>query len=228
MGQIHGIQYNGSDIDSEQSAYGSILQQYSGTCNIDCSNRISDLDITLIKSQVGTVDISQTCAVDATCTFNTTTNAVSDILFKSKNSTNANDAASGIGDISGVSINTADIQSREDITSIINQGIIQNCKMTSTNDINDVQVLSIDSNINNGIYINQNSNIAGNCVMNALMDATLKASGIMDNTASSGKDKKGSIFGTPIVEVIIIIMIVLVIIGIIGIGIYYYIQKRKK
>lgn len=176
--------YNSTDIESY------ISQQYSGTCDISCQNVEKDVNISVINSNVpGGIKISQQCSVDGSCYMGSNLDAVSDVLAKATNAASA-DAASGfLGDL--VHNYNSNITNRTEIRTGISQAVSNSCNISSTNDLENVNIYAANSNLGGGIVIDQESDSKGRCAFNNAMQATAKATAIADNKASSGKDKYG-------------------------------------
>jgi uncharacterized protein YaaQ len=173
---------------SEQTANANLMQSYSGTCNITCENKINQASITLINDEVGgDVFVSQVCAVNGHCAFNTSQNALVDILFKAANSAQANSAGQFL---QAWNTTFSDSESYQDININVQQTIDQNCKISSVNYINDTNIFAANSVIGGNVYIQQKGTSYGGCTLQSIMAATEKASGIADECAAGGKGKK--------------------------------------
>lgn len=171
---------------SSQSADATLTQQYSGTCDVSCENDINDVNIDLINTTVnGNVTISQVCAANGTCLFNNSMDATSDVMFKASNSANATDAGSWFAGVFNADI--SDNSSVQSIQETIGQIINQSCKVTSTNQMNDVNIFAANSYIGGNIGIGQQGSANGNCQLNSTMTAAAYATGTIDNCATSGK-----------------------------------------
>jgi len=169
---------------SEQRAQSNLYQSYQGSCDISCNNVMSDVDITLINSDVGGVELTQSCAVDGICTMNNASNTLSDILFKAKNSTNAKNA------VVPLQLDVALSESRQDIQQAIDQVVNQKCAISSNNQMTDVTIYAANSNIGNGVKLDQDGKASGGCALTSTMSAAAYATGMATNVATSGKDKK--------------------------------------
>ena len=174
---------------SIQEAQADITQDYSGTCQISCNNEINNVDIDIVNSNVqGGINMSQTCTTNGTCLFNNTMNATSDVLFKASNSSNASDAGGWFAGVYNEDISSN--KSYQSINQSINQLINQNCNVSSTNQINNVDIFAENSTIGGGINIGQNGVTNGNCQLTASMTASEYASGTIDNCSAAGKKSK--------------------------------------
>lgn len=173
-----------------------ITQQFSGTCDFECSNTISNINVDIVNSQVwGGVNIENACSVDGTCTISSSTNALTDILLKANQSTNASTTA-GIFNVD-ISSNSYSSQVNQDI----NQSVSEQCKVQSVNDINNVDVFAINSQINGGINIGNTGKVVGNCALSNIMTAMESASQTIDQVSASGK-KAGKCTSCSGVEII--------------------------
>jgi len=176
-----------SKSSSTQTAEAYLAQQFSGSCNVTCTNITDDTNIDIINTIVsGDINLTQKCAVDASCSISSTSDATSDIMFKAANSTNAKNAG-GIFP----NIDSAVSDSRQ----IIKQSIIENttekCDMSSLNQMNNVNILAVNSKIGGSINIDQTGNATGSCQLKNNMTAATTATAMATNSAKSGKDKKG-------------------------------------
>jgi hypothetical protein len=172
---------NSTSSTSEQIANTNITQQYSGSCQISCNNKINQLDITAISSNLGDINVTQSCAVNGQCMMNSTANALADVVLKAQNA--ASSALPWIPtDVSNMSI--------QQINENIQQYVSQKCNISSSNSMSNVSIYAVNSNIANGINIEQNATAGGTCALSNLMSATAQATAMADNCAASGKSAK--------------------------------------
>lgn len=189
-----------SQTTNDQYAQSDITQQYSGTCNMECTNKISGVNINITNSNVRDVDITQSCAVNGTCMFNTSSDATSDVFFKAKDSSSAGAAGSELDPGAQFSIST----SRQDIRQKINQLINQTCTIQSTNEIDNVNIYVEGSNVSKGINISQNGKVGGQCQLTATLNAAATASGSSTSCSASGKKTKKCGGSSTLMNIIII------------------------
>ena len=176
LGGLFSVSY--SSAESRQRAISNIFQSYQGNCNISCDNEISNINITAINTDIkGNIEVTQSCAVDGNCTFNSSANTLSDVLFKASNSASAKAGAA----VAGVNVSSTD--SKTDIEQNISQSVIQKCDISSTNQINDVTVFAANSNIGGNIEISQTGKAGGGCALNSTMTAATYATVLTDNKA---------------------------------------------
>lgn len=214
MGNI--IDVSKASTSSEQEAELYITQQFSGNCDVTCQNIISGANIDLINTVVGgDVSITQSCSADGNCLVGNVSDAIADTVFKAHNSSNAHKAA-GFGLFSW---KDAEAKSSQKIRESITQTSNQECKISSLNQMNDVSIYAANSNIGGNVGIAQTGETTGGCVLQNNMSAAAYATGIADNVAKSGKDKKGKklagkskIFRTMMYIIIAIVVIVVVVI----------------
>lgn len=213
-----GIGSSRSYNESVQNASANITQQYSGTCQVSCVNTIDNTNIDIINSTIGgDVDITQTCSANGQCLFNNTMDATSDIMFKAANSSNAMNAGSWLSGLFNTDI--SENESIQNIQENITQAIDQECKVTSTNQMNNVDIFAANSYIGGNIAIGQYGSANGNCQLDSTMTASDYATGTIDNCATSGKKVKkkcgagkGGIGITQIIIYLIVAVIVFVVI----------------
>lgn len=181
-----------STSSSEQSAQAFIAQQFSGSCNITCTNIAQGINIDLINTVVGgSLELTQSCNVDANCMISGSSDATSDVLFKATNSTNAKNAGNIFsGDL--FNFDYASSASRQNIKQKIIQNTTQTCKMASLNQLDNLSILAVNSEIGGNIAIGQTGSTSGQCQLQNNLSAAASATAMASNTATSGKDKKGS------------------------------------
>lgn len=181
-----------STSSSEQSAQAFIAQQFSGSCNITCTNIAQGINIDLINTVVGgSLELTQSCSVDANCMISGASDATSDVMFKATNSTNAKNAGNIFsGDL--FNFDYASSASRQDIKQRIVQSTTQTCKMASLNQLDNLSILAVNSQIGGNIAIGQTGSTSGQCQLQNNLSAAASATAMASNTATSGKDKKGS------------------------------------
>jgi hypothetical protein len=199
-----------STSKSEQKAEVYLTQQYSGTCNISCQNIASDIDIDIIGSTVkGDIALTQTCATNASCTIDSMSDALADVYFKARNTTNASNA-SNIFTGSIFNFDEAHSSSKQDIRQAINQSTNQSCDISNYNELSDVSIFALNSTIGGSIAIDQSSNLNADCKLSNTMKAAAYATGLAENEAQSGKDKKGSKFNLAGYIILIVAIVVVV------------------
>lgn len=184
------VSSSSSTTDSTQISNAKLMQSYNGTCNISCQNTMTGANITAVNDVIGgNVELTQECSVDAQCTFNVSQNALTDTIFKATNSTSA---ASGAGVLGGNlwDSTNAHSSSYQEINQNIQEFINQKCNITSVNDMNNVSIYAVNSNIGGNLQIGQKGKSGGSCALQASMSATAMAQGTANNCAASGKGKK--------------------------------------
>lgn len=188
--------HSNSKSVSEQQAEVYLTQQFSGNCDITCQNTINNVVIDVINSTVGgSIILKQACATNASCMIGSSSDAVADVLFKARNSSNARNAWSAWS-LDPFNSDTADSESRQNIMESINQATNETCKISSYNQMDNITIFVADSTIGGNIELSQNASTQGQCKMTNAMTAAAYATGIAQNTAQSGKNKKGEKLGT--------------------------------
>ena len=205
-----------SKSTSEQSAEAYLAQSFYGSCNITCTNIQSGINIDIINSVIGgDINLTQKCSVDASCMISNSSDATSDVLFKSANSSNAKNA-SNLFSGSVFNFDSATSESRQNIKQTIIQSTTEKCKMASLNQMTDVNILAANSRIGGSINLSQDGSTQGNCQLGNNFTAATTATAMATNKATSGKDKKGqkkgskagigSILGFVVVMVVVFII----------------------
>lgn len=208
-----------SKASSEQKGRVYIAQQFAGTCNVSCQDSMKNVTVDIINSDIGGgISLSQTCSTDASCIIGSSTDAVADISFKAKNSSNARNAWSVMG-LDPFNVDTSDSSSRQNIKESINQNTNEKCNISSYDQMDNITIFAANSTIGGDISISQNSSTEGQCRLKNQMTAAAYATGTAQNVSKSGKDKKGEKLGEKAEKlkvityvVIAIVVIVLVII----------------
>lgn len=174
-----------SSTQSQQYYNGLIAQNYQGTCDVECTNMLSDVNITLIDTDVkGGINFDQTCNANSQCLVNSTMDSISDVVFTAANSSTAK--KSGILP----SINKSNANSLQSIQSSINNQVNEECKTTSANDMSNISIFASDVGISGGINFAQSGLANGSCQLNNAMQASSYATGTSNNCASAGGKKK--------------------------------------
>jgi len=196
---------------SEQRAEAYLSQQFYGSCNITCENIESGINIDIINSVIGgDINLTQKCAVDASCMVNNSSDATSDVMFKASNSTNAKNASSLFAP-SLFSFDSATSESRQDIKETIIQNTTETCKMASLNQMTDVNILAANSRIGGSINLSQDGSVQGRCQLKNNFSAATTATAMATNKATSGKEKKGDKKGGALGSVVGIIVIMVIV-----------------
>lgn len=179
---------NSSSSYTNQQYNSMLTQQYSGTCEVKCDNEINDVNMTFINSKIGgNIDITQTCSVNGQCIYNTSMDAINDAIFKAANNSNLSGPT---GAVSGISINSISNTDIQDIQQTINQSISQVCSVSSTNQINNVDIFAENTDIGGNVVIDQSGNVVGSCSLTSGMQLAAYASGTIDNCSTTGKAAK--------------------------------------
>ena len=221
-----------SKNSSEDTAQTYLTQQFSGTCNVTCENIQSggetDIDHSLI---IGGISDQQTCSTDSTCLISSNMNATSDVLFKAAQAA----SAGGSGGIlpywwTGPQIDITTNTSRQDIQTYISQSSNETCNMSSYNGMEDITLNVTDSIVIGGISTDQVASTGGECVLDNTMLAAAYSTGLTDQTAVSGKDKKGQKMGalSGILRIMAFLVIGLVVIAVVGLSAYLLANMSKK
>lgn len=197
-----------------QIANTDIIQTYAGSCDISCNNIIENTSIDTISSQAGGILVKQTCAVNAQCTFNSAQSSLADTLFKVNQ---AGTSAPFPGGISSSSNN-----SYQEINQYINNNVSQQCKITSVNKIDNMQIYTVNSNMTGPIVIDQSGSATGSCALSATMKATGIASGTTDQCSASGKKGKKACGKGKSIGSILLYGGIALILFVVGITVYKY------
>lgn len=167
-----------------------LVQQFAGTCDFKCDNSISNVAVDIVNTRLeGGLKITQQCSADATCSVTTNMDSIVDTIAKASGSSNAKDAGFGRVDVSkGIS--------KVRISDYVQQKVYDSCKVSSTNDIRNIQIFAANSEIDGGILIGQVGTTRGNCTFDTVMNAVENATGNSNANSTSGKDKKGEKCGS--------------------------------
>ncbi len=165
--------------------------------------------------------INQSCATNASCLIGSNMDATTDVLFKATNASNAKNTTELPWFLQGINFDYAESSSRQDIRQAITQTTNESCNISSYNQMNNISIFAANSTIGGDISISQNASTQGQCQLTNSMQAAAYASGQAQNTATSGKDKKGEKFGHKsgklmIVTYLIIGVVVVIIVSIVA------------
>ncbi len=206
-------------VNATEEASSFITQQFSGTCDVTCQNNIDGVSVTLIGSNVGgNVQLAQTCSSNPSCMIGSNIGATADTMLKAVNSANAKNAA---GWIPSLNIDKTKINSLMDIRQNISQATNQTCNIGSYNEMSDISILAVNSNIGGNIGLYQGGSASGSCSLSGSLSAATAASGQTTNSGQSGKDKLGQKKGSKsgkmsMMSYVLIGIVVIVVIVIIG------------
>lgn len=203
-----------TNVQNTQEASAFITQQFAGTCDVQCVNKMSDIDVTLVNTDLkGGITFNQTCSSNPNCIIGSSLAATADILFKAANSANAANAKPLIG----FNFDSTKIKNVTDIRENISQNTNQQCNISSVNEMSDISILAVNSTIGGGINLDQQGNASGNCQLTSSTNAAAVASGDVTNTARSGKgsnkNKSGKLATITNIAIIAAVVFVIYIIG---------------
>lgn len=211
-----------SKSSSKQSASSYLTQQFSGSCNMSCTNTQDDVHIRIFGSNVdGDVCINQSCSTNANCLMSSNMDSITDILLKAANSSSVE---SGI--VPSFGGTSSESKSKQDIKMSVNQATAQSCDVSSYNQMSNVSITAANSNIGGSVCITQDGDTSGSCALDNSMTAAAYATGMSENQASTVHVKKGGSL-TWIVTLIVVIAIV-GIVGYIGYMITTNMKDKKK
>lgn len=166
---------------SEQIGNQNESSVFIGSCDVSCDNTMNDAGINTINSSAGDITISQVCSANGQCIFNNSMASSADLMFKAANSAQS--------DLMSQPLGTNSAMSYQEINQNIQEYSSQKCKVNSTNDMNNVFIYTVGSQVGNET-IGQNGQTVGSCVLNNMMTENATATGISDNCAASGKSAK--------------------------------------
>ena len=211
-----GAGWSSTTINDPQEDNSRIVQQYSGTCSVSCQNEIDDVSIAIINSSVGgNVEVTQSCAVNSQCAFQTTQSALSDAILKAQNSSGAALRYLSIG------VTTSNINSPQSISQAISESVTQSCNLSSTNDLDNVSIFAANSQIGGSVVVGQVGDVKGGCALQTSMTAQELATASNNSCAQSGSKKscggkggKGSIgkyvlYGIGAIVLFMVVMMVI-------------------
>ena len=174
-----------STVYSNQDAQLYLTQQFSGTCNVQCTNIMSGVSIDLINTTLtGGIKISQSCSTNAQCIISSNMDAVADVVLKAKNAGSAESTSAWTGQFGASRV---DVESRQSIKESLVQQSNQSCNISSVNQMNDISIYAQNSSIEGGIEIDQTGNVEGSCSLDASFSEAASALGESDNSGMAGK-----------------------------------------
>ena len=195
MGNNTSSAFTGSTQDISQN----LAQTFKGDCNVVCDNTISGVDVTIKDSKVsGGLNFNQSCTANVDCLINSYSTATADALLKNLQKSTAKNAGTVLSGSwlspFGQDSDYATALSSQNIRQNISQLTETKCGSTSMNNLEKVKIVVTGSSLAGGINMDQTGDAKGNCNLTNKMDAALKATESNDQTAMSGKDKKGDKF----------------------------------
>ena len=182
-----------STVLSVQEAEQQLQQSYKGTCNISCTNVMNNTTIDIENTTInGGITITQVCSVDANCAISSTMDISASIFFSAKNSAGASPAW---GLLTGYAPNVdlSSISSYQEMRQQLSQNVMETCKVSSTNEMNNLTIFMNNDVINGGLQIDQSGNITGGCALSNSMQMAATATGLVTNNAQAGKKAKPSL-----------------------------------
>lgn len=194
-----------STASSTQQSNQILTQQFSANCGISCQNYISDVSMTFINTVVnGDIDFTQKCATNGTCITNSNMDAIADSLFKT-----ANSATTNYPGLLGFEYSST--SSSQVIKQSITQQTNEQCNISSYNELNDVSILAVNSQINGNIEFTQEgqtgtASTPAECSLNNSMRLAAIATGMSENTSFAGKKAKGNIIKYIIIGIVLVII----------------------
>jgi hypothetical protein len=191
-----GIGFSTAVVENSQIANSNLMQSFAGTCDITCNNSIDNASINAINDQIGGgIKVTQSCSVNGQCSFNVSQSAITDVAFKAINNS-VSQTASDVGWLSGLFNATTSItKNYQEINQYVNDHVIEDCKVSSTNSMNNVEIFAINSQIGGDIAITQTGKTQGGCTMAAVMSASAIATATSNSCAGAGKFSKKSCGG---------------------------------
>lgn len=182
-----------SNVLSVQEAEQQLQQSYNGSCNISCTNVNNNTTIDINNTTInGGITVEQVCSVDANCAISSTMDISASIFFSAKNSAGASSAT---GLLLGYAPNAdiSNIGSYQEMRQLLSQSVMEECNVSTTNEMNNLTIFANNSVINGGIMVDQTGNITGGCALSNSMQMAATATGQVTNSAQSGKKAKPSL-----------------------------------
>jgi hypothetical protein len=168
---------------STQVGNQNLSSTFIGSCSVTCDNTMNNVGINNIGSNIaGDVGIYQTCSANGQCVISNSMSSAADLMFKAANAAQS--------DFFAQPFQRNATMSYQEINQNIQQYASTSCNVSSSNDMNNVFIYSVNSQIGGSETIGQSGQSVGTCVLNSTMNANATASGMADNCASSGKSSK--------------------------------------
>lgn len=227
-----------AEVTSEfQEIVNNIFQKAQQTvtteCIIECSELISDIDITIIDSDVGEVSIKQECIISGSCEFTRYVEAFADFFQEveqaASEGTPVGSAAQPLFEFFSLDVTTIEQSSRSELTSIITQTLESRCVISGSEIIDNVSIELIGSSVDT-VSISQAITLEVKCIEDTILSLDTSIVQRTTQTAEEGVVTDGSgggistgtwiAIGAGILLVIVIIVVVIVII--------YRRNKKKK
>jgi hypothetical protein len=215
-----------SKATAEATINESLINSYAGTCDFQCNNKISNVYVDVVNTTIeGGLKIEQQCSSDGTCSINTSMDSLVDTVAKAAASSNAKD----VGFLQGI-LDKSESDSRVTINSFLDQEVYDKCSIQSSNDMSNVNIFAVNSEIDGGILIGQVGTVTGSCSFQTTMKAVQKASGNANSTSVSGKQKCGECCGacSNIGVVAMYVGIGLLVVVVLGVAAYIVYRMTNK
>jgi hypothetical protein len=208
---------NVSSATSEQTNLSDISQSYSGTCAINCSNSIGDINYIFKDSSVDDIEFTQACTLDANCLIAANVATTTDLLAKAQNSAAIKDAAKAFVDISGASANISNTSTRQNNIVKIRNAVNEQCTEGTINSMGNFNILADGSTLHK-IKVAQTGEGSGRCGLDATMNATAHLMSESDNASTIDRGKGTFSFAGVIAAIVIFCMIM---------GAFAYFKSKK-
>ena len=174
-----------SSTKSIQDAKLYTAQQFSGSCNVKCENKMDNIDIVISHTDVeGGVNFNQSCQSSGNCMISSGIDALSTINFKAANTSNAKHSSGGLFDL--FDYHNSSSTATQDIKNSIIQASDEKCEVVTENDIDDTSLFAEYSKIKGGINFSQTGSVNAKCSLDNIMSATASAIGNITNDATAG------------------------------------------
>jgi len=179
------------EIKHEQELNNTLLQTFSGSCDVNCTNTITGGSIHIIGSDVdGDVGFTQKCTADSQCLIGSSLEAVADLRLKSDTNSNAK-AATGIFNPAIWGETSSKTSTRQVVNNLTKNDINQKCGTTALNELKDVSIIVEGSNISGNVMYDQTGDAKGACTLNFLSKALATSTGYAESKSTGGAESVG-------------------------------------
>ena len=198
-----------------------IAQTFSSDCSFSCHKVFVGEEVKFKGDNKFQID--KQCTVNGTGLMDATIGSLANLEFAASRSSNAQDASKGRVGFPGEP-DPAISRSRQELNTTIGQTAVDMCNTETTDQISKVEFLTGRQTFDGPVALVQDRTTKPACVLSEALTSSALATITADNSATSGKDKKGNTNTTLWIAVAAIVS------GSVlsGIGISDYLKKKKK
>jgi len=210
---------------SKQIAVNTLAQKFSVNCGLSCDKIIDGKRFEFKKDADGGFSIEEQCSVNGDCLMESSVGALANLLYAFPSSSNATEAGRGLPSGFPGEKDWSDIAwSRQEANTSGSQTLLNDCNVTKTDSISNVEWLMTDQKFEGPIAIVHGESLENSCMLSKTLTASALAIATEDTTATSGKNKKKMKGGT----LLIVVSVLLGSVVLFGRGLWIYINTSRR